>query len=183
MTDDAARTVTMHSSWTGIVAVAVGAGLLDLLGLGALLTLGVSLGTVTLMLVALVCTVLVLLDLPVAAEFGADGVTRVSPARRSFLPWGRVTRLSRLRRGVLRTSRSSPVGGLVAMLGSRRVVLVDRMEGKAEFEQLVTVLGPRGADLLVDELAEPPLEQTPTWMYRRSKWAPDATSSTGGAPT
>lgn len=172
MTADAADTVTLHSSWTGVVSVAVGAGLLDLVSLAAFVTIGLSVGTSVFAAVAVACTLLVLLELPVAAVFGPAGVVRVSPVRRAFLPWGRVTKLTRLRRGVLRTSKSAPVGGLVAMLGSRRVVLVDRMEGPEEFEELVQVLGPVGEDLLVDELAVPPLEQTPTWMYRRKKWAP-----------
>ena len=165
--------ITLHSSLAGIIAIGVGVVVLDVFAVGLLLSAGLSIASVVIGLVAVISSVVVLVDMPVASTFDGQGVIRRAVLRRHRVPWERVDRLARLRRGVVRTPRASPDAGLVAMVGSRRVMLVDRMEGRQEFELLSEILGSQAKTLEFDGLRVPPKEQNPTWLYRRAKWAPD----------
>jgi hypothetical protein len=96
--------------------------------------------------------------------------------RHHRIDWDDVDRLSRVRKGVLRSRRDAPMGGLVAVRGRRNILLVDRMEGRVEYDRLRSILRADGDRLGIERIATPPLGQTPTWMHRKAKWAPETTS-------
>ena len=134
-------------------------------GLGAVLAVAVSLTlfamqgvTIVTVLVAVLAALLVavvLLDLPVAAEFTPDGVERRAILRRHTIPWSRVRRLSRLRSGIWRTFRAEVRGGLVADVRGRSYLLVDRTESPIEFDELRRVLGPEADRLGLTDTLRP----------------------------
>ncbi len=165
--------ITLHSTWTGIVLSTLGAVLLGVFAIvaalqGATWWIVAGLGVAGVLAVAVVA-----FDLPLATTFDADGLTRRTMVRRQRIPWSRVTRLERHRVGVVRTRRDSIGGGLVAVIAKRRHSLVDTMENEIEFDDLRRVLGGDLADRLgVDRLARPPRDRSPTWLYRRRHWRP-----------
>lgn len=165
--------IRLHSSWTGLLTAYVGGALAVVIVVFLFADYGVTTVSVVLGLIALALLAVVVFDVPISAEFTDEGVTRRALGRRHHLPWIRIDRLERMRVGVLRTSRSRG-GGLVARIGSRRYVLVDRMEGPIEFDDLRAVLGRDRADAfgLTREL-RPPDDRSPTWLYRRRVWRPD----------
>lgn len=162
----------LHSSWSGIVLTATGAGLMCVFT--ALLVWGGALGWVlgAAGLLTVVSVGVVLFDLPIASEFTPDGVTRRAPLRHQHLAWDRVHRLSRHRKSLARSRAEQAGGGLVAEIGRRRYALVDRMESAIEFDDLRRVLGERSELLGLDQLRRPPDGRSPTWLYRRRQWRP-----------
>jgi len=166
--------VTLHSSWTGIVGSFTGAGIVTVVA-GALIAVnGLTVVNGVLALVALALLAVVALDLPIASEFRPDGVLRRALLRHQWIEWDNVTRLGRLRVGVLRTVMSRRGGGLVADIGGRNYVLVDRMESALEFDRLRVVLGERATSLLTTADMRPPEGRSPTWLYRRQQWRPES---------
>ncbi len=135
-----APTVTVHSSLSGIALSCSGAIILAVVAV-FLLAGGAPLIAVTIaMLLAVAAILVVLFDLPLAAEFSASGVTRRALLRRQHLEWSRVLRVSRARVGVVRTNTRAS-GGLVAEIGRRRYLLVDKAESQVEFEEVRRVVG------------------------------------------
>lgn len=131
---------------------------------------GVASAGVTLMGVALVAVAL--FDYPVATTFDADGVTRRMVLRRHHLAWSSIDQLSRTRPGLMRNLRKLAHGGLVAVRGRRRYLLVDQCESLDEFGAVVRHAVYDGVDLAAG-VPVPPDATLPTWLHRRSKWAPD----------
>jgi len=174
----------LHSSWTGIVGSTLGSVLLvGLAGLSAA-TAGSTVVTIALAVAGFGALAVVLLDMPVSSEFDHVGVTRRAMLRHHHLDWDDVTRLSRLRKGLLRGSKSSPTGGLIAQRGRRNVSLVDQMEGHVEYTRLRAALGEQGERLGIDRISQPAIDQAPTWLHRRAKWRPEAgAGGSGGAST
>lgn len=158
---------------TGIVGVLLGVFLLVVITIVGLVSAGWTWVTGTLALASAVAVVVSLFDMPVSSVFEAEGVTRRALLRHHHLDWDDVDRLSRVRRGMFRSSRVSPTGGLIAIRGRRNYTLVDRMEGHQEHRALRVLLGEVGERLGVERIAEPAIDQTPTWLHRRAKWAPD----------
>jgi hypothetical protein len=165
--------LTLHSSWSGIAFSVGGTLLLAALAVFGIVTAGITIISGALVVAAVVATVVILFDMPVASEFDDQGVTRRAPLRHDRLAWDDVDRLSRARQGWFRSSKMAPTGGLIAVRGRRNISLVDRMEGHVEYRHLRSALGEQGERLGVDRIAEPPLGQTPTWLRRRARWAPD----------
>ncbi|MGB0112436.1 MAG: hypothetical protein WBP59_04400 [Ilumatobacteraceae bacterium] len=166
--------MTVHSSWRGIITNSLGA--LLVLG-GGLLAVGVAGWTVfssLVVMVGVVLCVVVAFDYPVASTFDVEGVTRRMLLRRSTLEWQRVAQLSRTRPGVTSSLRKLSHGGLVAVVGRRRYLLADRCESLAEFEAIESVLVDQPD--LIDMVPRPVASVEPSWLYRRSKWAPDRTA-------
>jgi hypothetical protein len=174
VSDPELGSIRLHSSWTGIVFAYAGAALLGLLVLALIVTNGLTVGIGVLAVAAVMLVAVVLADVPISAEFTPEGVVRRPLVRREFLAWDDVNRLERLRVGVLLPRRFRRGGGLVARVGRRRYILVDRMEGPIEFDHLRRVIGGDLADALgLGGDLRPPDEQTPTWLYRREVWRPD----------
>ncbi len=120
-----------------------------------------------------IAALVMLFDMPIATRFEATAIERSTPLRRRRLELDRIDRFSRMRRAVRRPGAGASSTGLVAMRGRRQILLVDRMEGHAEYEALRAVLGHDQADRLLSSVMPPPLNRTPTWTLRRRRWRPD----------
>jgi hypothetical protein len=175
--DDDGPSISLHSTWTGIVMSYLGAVVFLVFAI-ALVSVGeVSLVTIGLLVVALVFAAVVLFDLPIASEFRRDGVVRRAVLRHQFIDWDRVSRLRRLRVGLLRTRRDGRGGGLVAHINRRKYVLVDTMESAVEFDELRQVMGEWADALGLNDNMRPPDGRSPTWLYRKDRWKPDSARS------
>ena len=155
-----------------------GGVLLLLFAVGLLIANGLTVVTGVLLVVGVVFLAVVLFDLPISAEFRRDGVVRRALLRNEFLSWDRVTRLRRLRTGVM-PRRQRRGGGLVAKVGRRTYILVDTMEGTIEFDDLRRLLGDRGESLGLTADLRPTEGRSPTWLYRRDRWKPESARKVG----
>ncbi len=165
------RSVTLHSSWRGIATSALGAAAVLLAGVLVVAANGWRvLPTATLAIGSMLVAV-VLFDYPVAATLDRDGVTRRMVLRRQVLQWDRVSSLSRTRPRLVSGLRELTQGGLVAVVGRRRYLLTDRCESVEEYQAVERALGVRAADLMATT-PMPAAETVPTWLHRRSRWAP-----------
>ena len=165
--------VTIHSSWFGICSAILGAVVLLAIGVALIVANGVTVVGVVVMSVAVGAALVMLFDMPIATRFEATAIERSTPLRRRRLELDRIDRFSRMRRAVRRPGAGASSTGLVAMRGRRQILLVDRMEGHAEYEALRAVLGHDQADRLLSSVMPPPLNRTPTWTLRRRRWRPD----------
>lgn len=168
----APSSVTLHSSWRGLLASGLGAT--AVLGAGSV---GVALGGWRLLPTGLTVLgglflAIVLLDYPVATSFDADGVTRRMPLRRHRIPWSRVDQLTRSRPGFTSNLRGVRHGGLTAAVGRRRYLLVDQPESPEEYDAVCAVAGERLMDLGLFGGMRPPDGTNPTWLYRSNRWRP-----------
>ncbi len=161
----------LHSSLTGIGFSFGGVVLLAGLAIFAAISAGSTILTWVLVVVAVIGAAVILFDMPISSSFDAEGVTRRAVLWHQRLHWDDVDRLVRVRKGMF-GSRVAPTGGLTAVCGRRNYTLVDQMEGHAEYLALCDVLGETGERLGIDRVARPALDQAPTWLHRRAKWAP-----------
>lgn len=166
------RTVTLHSSWTGIGFAIGGAALLAAFVVSMVVYAGVNAGTVVFAIIALLVVIVVLFDLPIAADLNGEGVVRRSLLRHQKLAWGDITRVTRARVGVLRMPHHQRTGGLVAVKKRHHYLLVDRAESPQEFDAVLDAVGEWRNVLFVDESLRPPADQSPTWLYRHHRWRP-----------
>lgn len=164
--------VTLHSSWKGIVLSLVGALLVFVFGLSLTLTSGGEAIPIAVLLLGTLFLATMLFDYPVASTFTADSVCRRALLRHHTIHWDKVDQLTRSRPG-LSGMRSLTPGGLAAKVGRRRYLLVDQSESLGEFEALGEVLKARYVTLGVDEMIPPHVEVDPTWTYRRRRWEPE----------
>ena len=165
-----ATSITIHSSWRGILLSLVGS--LIVLGLG-LLGLGAA-GEVRLLPVLFVVfgtlfLLVALFDYPVATRFDAEGVHRRSILRTHTIRWEDVRALTRTRPNIMRNFRGLSAGGLAALVGRRRYLLVDQPESEEEFDTLEEVVGTIDEPVFFDGVIRPG-QNAPTWLYRRAKW-------------
>jgi hypothetical protein len=165
--------VTLHSSWRGIVLNASGALLVLAAGIWSVSGGGLNLISVIILLMGVSLAAVVLFDYPVASTFSADGIVRRMMLRHQHIDWDRIDQLSRTRPKLLSSFRKIGHGGLVAVIGKRRYLLVDHCESRDEFKELELVLGDRADEIGLDEVPRPAKGTAPTWVYRRSRWAPD----------
>jgi hypothetical protein len=169
------RSVTLHSSWRTVAGGYVGPLILLLITAFAVQRAGIGPIAVALAVFSLVLVAILLFDFPVATRFDETGLVRRMPLRRHRLAWDDVERLSRARGKVLdprRLTDRANRGGLVAVVGRRRYLLVDQAESRREFELLAAVLE-HAAPWLVNEGLVPPEHAPPTYLYRRRKWRPE----------
>ena len=164
--------VTLHSTWRGIIASAIGSTAVLLAGVLVVASAGWRLLPTATLAFGVALVAIVLFDYPVASTFDADGVTRHMVLRRHRLAWDRVDKLSRTRPGLVSGFRKLAYGGLVAVVGRRRYLLTDRCESLEEYGAVQQAIGARAEDLMATT-PEPPAGSVPTWWYRRRKWAPD----------
>ena len=162
--------LTIHSSWRGLVLGVFGVVAIMALGVLSIVRSGGSVGSLILFAFGALLACVVVLDLPVASEFDAQGVTRRALLRHHRLSWGDVDQLTRARPGLVGVRRLK-LGGLVAKVGRRRYLLVDQSESVAEFDELERVLGAAAEALRFDDLLIPHANADPTWTYRRKRWA------------
>ena len=168
---DADRSVTLHSSWKGVILSAVGAACVFVFGLGITLSSGGATVAVGVLVLGSVLLATVLFDYPVSSRFTSEYVERRAILRRQTIAWDRVDQLTRARPGIAGLRSLTP-GGLTAKVGRRRYLLVDQCEAMSEFDALGEVLVDRYVELGVDEMIPPRTETDPTWTYRRRRWQP-----------
>ena len=169
---DVDESVTLHSSWKGMLLSAVGAMVVFGLGLGGTVSSGGAGFPVVILGIGVMFLLTVLFDYPVASRFTPEFVERRALLRRHKIPWEAVDQLTRARPGLVGLRNLKP-GGLTVKVGRRRYLLVDQSESIAEFDQLGNVLAARYVELGVDEMIPPHAETEPTWTYRRRCWQPD----------
>jgi len=161
-------TITLHSSWKGVVIGGLGALAVFGVGLSATIASGGATISVIILVLGVVFLATTLFDYPVSSRFDADGVERRALLRRHRISWDRVDQLTRTRPGL--RARALTPGGLAAKIGRRRYLLVDQCESIAEFDALGEILAARYVELGVDEMLAPHHDADPTWTYRRKRW-------------
>lgn len=177
--------ITLHSSWRITVGGYIGP--LAFLALAAVAWARGGGGTAVVFGVLGVVLLLVLvLDVPIASRFRPDGVERRALLRQHLIEWSTVRQLTRARGKLLSINRFSGDpemrvnrGGLVAVVGKRRYLLVDTAESRDEFDALMALLEEH-APGLVDEDLMPPPDVPPTYLYRRKRWRPGGRRSGEG---
>ena len=170
---DADGTITLHSTWRGFIANLAGALAVLIGGAFAVGVSGWNLMATSALVIGIALTIIVTFDYPLASTFSTDGVRRRMVLRRPLLEWDAVGQLTRTRPGVTSNMRGLTHGGLVARVGRRRYLLLDRCESLDEFEALELLLVE--AAELIDTVPRPIASVPPTWLYRRAKWAPEGT--------
>lgn len=164
----------MHSSWRGLFSSLLGAGIV--LGGGLI---GVAVGgwrvfPTILVSVGVIFVLIVLLDYPVATTFSPAGIRRRMVLRAQSWSWDQVSQFTRVRPGLTAGLRGLRHGGLAILVGKRRYLLVDQPESVDEFDILYRLAGEdRVEDMGLRGNIRPGDDIAPTWLYRRSKWAPD----------
>lgn len=166
--------ITLHSSWRGIVTSYLGAFIVLAISVAAMSASGLGILTGIFLAVGLFLALGVLFDYPIRSTFDADGVTRRAMMRRHRIDWDDVRQLSRTRPGLAGIRRLRQ-GGLVAVVGKRRYLLVDQAESGPEHDVLDSVMGENSAAVGLDALARPGDDVSPTWIYRSKRWQPPVT--------
>jgi len=167
--------VTLHSSWRGIISIYLGASMVCAAGVAALISSGPNLISIPLSIVGVVVLVGTALDVTIASTFDEAGITRRCLLRRHHISWDRIDRLVRPRSSIF-SGRSQVGRGLIAVIGRRRYTLADQAESGSEYdrlEELATSFADPRAVRLVDDIVRPSDEVAPTWIYRRGRWRPD----------
>lgn len=170
--------VTLHSSWRGIVGASFGAAVVALGGTYGVWQAGFRPVPGALFVLGWLFVLGVALDYPIAARFTPSGVERRMLLRRQMMAWDASSQLTRTRpslTSLLRVDRELRHGGSLALKrGRRRYLLVDQVENGGEYDRLVKLLGPVAEEVGLTELPRPPDKVAPTWMYRRRRWRPES---------
>ncbi len=180
MRPDSRHSLTLHSSWRGIILGCCGAVVVAVAGTYGVVAAGFTVIPTVLFAVGWVFVITMLFDFPIASVFTGEGVERRMILRRHRLPWGRVERLTRTRPTMMRVDRRLEHGALAAKRGRRRYLLVDRLESAEEYDHMVDVVeaeGSAGKHLGASMLPRPGEKVPPTWLYRRATWRPDDAES------
>lgn len=144
--------VVLRTGWgTRVVAFVSPAILFILVALGFSRTGDLSVLGWVLLVLGLVLLASALFDQPVRIDVGPQGITRRATLRTTHFDWSEVSALTRLPKkrrggGVSRTlggpSDSAGVGssGLMARVGTKRIMLLDRNERLDEWEVLTSAV-------------------------------------------
>ncbi len=177
MTSD--RPVVLHTSWRGRATAFIGPSVLLAWGVYGVVAGGIQLFNGLLMAVGGVLFVIVAFDYPMHSTIGADGVTRRCLLRTERLGWDRVRTIARpgarqrFFGGTQDRLLARPEGprgrsGLIAEVGRRPYLLVDRIESPAEHEAIERGLRHWAPGLALR--ATRPVDGTPpTWLYKTSR--------------
>lgn len=177
MTAAAAERLVLHSTWRSLVtgfispAILVGIGVVswlvtDRFAVGALVLIGLGSAVMA----------VAVFDMPRNTVVDADGITRRCLLRHQHLDWDRVSAIVRAPGTLFGGPRneqarkiSRSLGGLTAMVGRRRYLLVDQVESTDEYATLCAVIADHASAVAVRASA-PPTDAPPTWTYhQRSK--------------
>lgn len=167
------ESVTVHSSWRGIILGSLGAGIVGAAGTIAVSQVGFGPVPTVLFGVGWVLVLAMVLDYPIASTFTSGGVTRRMMLRRQHFRWADDHLLTRTRPTLIRVDRRLEHGALALVKGRRRYLLVDRLESAAEFDGLVDIVEADGDASGASMLPRPGDKVPPTWLYRRSHWRPE----------
>lgn len=177
MSEAGLRSIVLHTSWRGrFTAVLAPLAILIWGSYGAAVA-GLQWFNGLLLLVGLVFAVVVLFDYPLWSSLGPEGIVRRCVLRTERLAWadvGAVARPGARQRfmGLGRGERDAPSkhstgrAGLVAEVGRRPYLLVDRIESPVEHEAIQNGLKTWAPGMVLR--AGKPVEGTPpTWLYKR----------------
>jgi hypothetical protein len=171
--------ITIHSSWRGVVGGYFGAGVIALGGSYGVLAAGFRWFPVIIFVIGWGLVAVMALDFPVASTFSAQAVERRMALRRQRFEWRPDDRLSRTAPKIILGERRLEHGGLTLVRGKRRYLLVDRPESGAEYDEIVRIVeapGAGGAQLGASRLPRPADSLPPSWLYRRARWRPDTST-------
>ena len=173
---DEERSITIHSSWRGVIGGYFGAGVIALGGTYGVLSAGLRWFPGIVFVVGWGLMAVMAFDFPVASSFSGSAVERRMTLRRQRLDWRPDDRLSRTAPKIMLGERRLEHGGLTLLRGKRRYLLVDRPESGAEYDEMVEIVeaaGSAGAELGACRLPRPADSLPPSWLYRRARWRPD----------
>ncbi len=141
------------------------------LGLYGIVFGGFQIFNTILLVVGVLLIIASLFDFPLYTTFGPDGIERRCLGRRDHVPWMRVQAVARPARGGVTGRVRSGLGisnstGLVAELGPRPSMLVDRIESPAEFEAIERGMAVWIPGMII-RASKPPDGTAPTWMHKR----------------
>lgn len=170
------RPIVLHTSWRGrFTAFAGPAVVLAWGGYGAVAG-GLQIFNGLLIAIGVILLAVVAFDYPMHSTIGADGVARRCLLRVERLTWERISSIARpgARQRFVGAMRD-PVGdrpqgpkgksGLIAEVGRRPYMLVDRIESPAEHEAIEKGLRHWAPGLVLR--ATRPIDGTPpTWLYK-----------------
>lgn len=165
--------ITLHSSWRGIIGSLLTGVIVSGVGVAGAVRAGWTLVPSAVGIAGALLLAVALFDYPVACRISADGVQRRMMLRRQHFEWGEIEQLSRERPRLVRGLRRLQVGGLVAVVGKRRYLLVDQPESSDEHDAMDEVLGERAEVVGFDVIGRPEAGVLPTWTYRRHRWQSD----------
>ena len=165
--------VTLHSSWRGLIFSLIGASVVTAGGVFGVILGGFRLVPTVFLVAGVGFLIVVLFDYPVATTFTPTGVRRRMVLRAQSIAWDRIERITRVRPGIAKGLRGVEHGGLAAVVGRRRYLLVDQPESPEEFDLVYRAAGERVEELGLTGRIRPNDGTNPTWIYRRAKWAPE----------
>ena len=90
----ATESVTLHTSWRGIVTSAAGAFIVLTAGVLVVAAVGFRVLPTLVLVAGVVATLIVLFDYPIAVTFDSDGLTRRTLLRRQRMRWSAIDQLS-----------------------------------------------------------------------------------------
>jgi len=176
VSDEDVEPLTLYSSWRGLVVGVVAPILLIGFSVGAMISAGrIAVLAVILATVGALLGTIVLFDLPRRSVITNTGITRRCPLRAQLLPWDRITSITRTpgttftgykEPGAGRLSRG--MGGLSAVAGKRRYLLLDHIEGPDEYAELVRCLKAWAPGVSL-RASPPPDQAPPTWLYHERR--------------
>jgi hypothetical protein len=170
--------VVVHSSWRGIVLASLGPVALILIGgLPTIFGQPHPIG-LTVLAIGVVLGIVVAFDYPLASRFNESGIERHCMCRRDRRAWPSIDRLTRTAdmRSWSSTGRSGfrkpgVPGGLAAVCGKRRILLVNQPESADEFTAVRKVVLEHAPHVSIDA-GDPHVGTAPTWLYRRARHRP-----------
>lgn len=177
MTREPSKSVVLHTSWRGRFTALLAPLVILTWGGYGLAVAGLQWFNAILLVVGWALAAVVLLDYPLWSTIGPEGVARRCILRTERLDWSDVKAIARpgarqrfpvSRRSVPAEGEKVATGraGLVAEVGRRPYLLVDRIESPAEHEAIERCLVAWAPSLILR--AAKPVEGTPpTWLYKR----------------
>ncbi len=176
MSNEGVEPLTLYSSWRGLIASILAPSLLIGTSLGAMIWAGrVAVLAAIIAAVGVLLGVVVLVDLPRRCLVTQEGITRRCPLRAQLLPWDQITSIARTpgttftghkEAGTGRLSRG--MGGLSAVAGKRRYLLLDHVEGAEEYAALARCVGAWAPGVSL-RASPPPDQAPPTWLYHKRR--------------
>ncbi len=177
------RPIILHTSWRGRFTAFFGPMILLLWGVYGAAAGGIQIFNAILIAMGVILSGVVAFDYPMHSRIGADGISRRCLLRIERLTWDRVTTVARPgARQRIPGTRRDPVGdrpqgprgksGLIAEVGRRPYMLVDRIESPAEHEAIEQALRHWAPGLILR--ATRPVDGTPpTWLYKTRRASVD----------